>query len=321
MNTFEKGDPMMIDQVRLKSITVPIFLCVLLIINISSGLFFLFDVQRIYDLSKYLQIPYVYADTIDDSSSSNDGSLTSSQTLNDDNGGQGPPPDNGGQGPPPDNGGQGPPPDNGGQGPPRDNGGQGPPPGEGQGPPGGEGGGPIPGGGQGPPGGEGGGPIPGGGQGPPGGEGGGPPPDNGGQGLLTEGDCFDRIDGDGDGKIDRADSDCPGGPPPSTVPGQGCRISPAGDRNNDNQFSGNIIPVSGNDDSQTILGTAFGTNLLPIQAEAESTREDNCEDGQDNNHNGLRDSEDSKLWYHKDIIRRICKLSIKGLRQEFWERE
>ena len=294
----------MIDTDKMTSDIVPIFLCLLLVTNILSGVFFIFDVQRFYDHSKYLQIPNVYADT-NNPSSFTDSSLTSSQTLNDDNGqgpptdnGQGPPTDNGqgpptdnGQGPPTDNGqgpptdnGQGPPTDNG-QGPPTDNG-QGPPPGEGQGPPPGEGQGP-PGEGQGPPG-EGQGP-PGEGQGPPG-EGQGPPGE--GQGPATEGDCFDGIDGDADGKIDRADNDCSGGPPPSTVPGARAGVSPVDDQNRDNQFSGNIVPVLRNGDSQTILGTAFRNNLLPIQAEAELLREDNCDDGQDNNHNGLRDSED-----------------------------
>ena len=295
----------MIDTDKMTSDIVPIFLCLLLVTNILSGVFFIFDVQRFYDHSKYLQIPNVYADT-NNPSSFTDSSLTSSQTLNDDNGqgpptdnGQGPPTDNGqgpptdnGQGPPTDNGqgpptdnGQGPPTDNG-QGPPTDNG-QGPPPGEGQGPPPGEGQGPPPGEGQGPPG-EGQGP-PGEGQGPPG-EGQGPPGE--GQGPATEGDCFDGIDGDADGKINRADNDCSGGPPPSTVPGARAGVSPVDDQNRDNQFSGNIVPVLRNGDSQTILGTAFRNNLLPIQAEAELLREDNCDDGQDNNHNGLRDSED-----------------------------
>ena len=94
--------------------------------------------------------------------------------------------------------------------------------------------------------------------------------------------CFDDIDNNGDGQIDDG---CPaGGPPPSTVP--------VDDKNKDIQFGRDIVPVLGNGDSQTILATALRNNLLPIQAAAELPREDNCNDGQDNNHNGLRDSED-----------------------------
>ena len=75
----------------MRSEIIPIFLCILLISNISSGLIYLFSVRSMYELSKYLQIPYVYADIIDNSSSTSDGSPMSSQILSDSIG-QEPPP-------------------------------------------------------------------------------------------------------------------------------------------------------------------------------------------------------------------------------------
>ena len=129
--------------------------------------------------------------------------------------------------------------------------------------------------------------------------------DNDGDGFPDKSDsdcveeCFDETDNDGDGLIDSEDEDCGGGPPPTTVPGSGTGVpqpdenpSPVGDRNSENQLGVDIVPVLGNDDSQTVLAAALQTNLLPIQAEAELPREDICDDGQDNNHNGLIDSED-----------------------------
>jgi plastocyanin len=132
-----------------------------------------------------------------------------------------------------------------------------------------------------------------------GGTGGTPPLDEKSGGL---GACFDGIDNDGDGKIDQEDTiDCGGGGPPvTTVPGGAGSIPPGnnpsqvGDRNTGNdQFSGGIVPVSRNGNGPpTILASALESTILPGGAEATLPREDICNDGVDNDHNGLKDSED-----------------------------
>jgi plastocyanin len=111
--------------------------------------------------------------------------------------------------------------------------------------------------------------------------------------------CDDGVDNDGDGNIDIADSDCIGGPLPPALPGGGAippdnNPSPVGDRNTGgNQLRGGMQSVLENDDEpRSIFGAALQTNLLPIQAEAKLPTENNCNDGQDNDHNGLKDSED-----------------------------
>ena len=116
------------------------------------------------------------------------------------------------------------------------------------------------------------------------------------------GACFDGIDNDGDGKIDQEDTIRlgGGGPPAPTVPGgagstpPGNNPSRVGDRNTGNdQFGVGIVPVSSNDNGPpTLLVSALDTTLLPGKAEATLPREVICNDGVDNDHNGLKDSED-----------------------------
>ena len=119
--------------------------------------------------------------------------------------------------------------------------------------------------------------------------GGGPPP------PVTEhvggrNACFDGIDNDGDGKTDRADSDCGGGgPPPPTVP-EPESPDPSGGPSSTTfptQDDRNIVSTSGTIDGQTILGAALQNVGLAPGAEAGSPREDICNDGRDNNNDGL----------------------------------
>jgi plastocyanin len=125
--------------------------------------------------------------------------------------------------------------------------------------------------------------------------------------------CSDGVDNDGDGKIDEADGDCTGGPLPPALPGGGASTppdinpSPIGDRNTGaDQFSGGMLAVDNG--PRTILGAAFQTNLLPIQAEAKLPREVICNDGRDNDNNGLKDSVDPGCG-----ITEISQLEFKNL--------
>jgi plastocyanin len=107
--------------------------------------------------------------------------------------------------------------------------------------------------------------------------------------------CSDGIDNDGDGNTDGADPDCGGGPPPPTVPAPevpapgpsgGPPPSTAPDRGS---ISSVGVRNSGNVDGQTILGAALQSN---VEAEAGLPKERICDDGLDDNHDGLRDSQD-----------------------------
>jgi plastocyanin len=89
--------------------------------------------------------------------------------------------------------------------------------------------------------------------------------------LVTEQACGDSIDNDADGQIDAVDDDCGGG----------------GGNN-----GGQIIF---NEDSagRNILATIIPSNvLIPVQVNIMLPREDICNDGRDNNRNGLVDYED-----------------------------
>jgi hypothetical protein len=113
--------------------------------------------------------------------------------------------------------------------------------------------------------------------------------------------CGDGIDNDSDGQIDAADKDCgsggggiptpsfpgggggPGAPPHNPVPPQEENPSTVGDANNG----------GGGSTGHNILITSFPSNILiPVQVKLVLPREDICNDGRDNNHNGLVDYED-----------------------------
>jgi plastocyanin len=123
---------------------------------------------------------------------------------------------------------------------------------------------------------------------------------------VPEQACGDGIDNDADGQIDATDDDCGGGgggilvpsfpgngggtgsPPPSPVPPQEEDPSTVGGGNN----GGKIIL---NEDSagHNILATIIPSNvLIPVQVNLMLPREDICNDGRDNNRNGLVDYED-----------------------------
>ncbi|MEP6576971.1 MAG: hypothetical protein ABJB85_11130, partial [Nitrososphaerota archaeon] len=98
--------------------------------------------------------------------------------------------------------------------------------------------------------------------------------------------CFDKIDNDGDGKIDQLDEDCGGGGPGvPTLPGGGA-ATPGNNRNG--EFDLGISPVSNRNGPPTILSAALET---AIRAEA-GEREHICDDGIDNDHNSLTDFQD-----------------------------
>ena len=115
---------------------------------------------------------------------------------------------------------------------------------------------------------------------------------------VPEHSCGDGIDNDSDGQIDAADKDCgsggggiptpsfPGGgggtgaPPHNPVPPQEENPSTVGDANNG----------GGGSTGHNILITSFPSNILiPVQVKLVLPREDICNDGRDNNHNGLVD--------------------------------
>jgi plastocyanin len=119
---------------------------------------------------------------------------------------------------------------------------------------------------------------------------------------VTEQACGDSIDNDADGQIDAADDDCGGGgggipvpsfpgsgggtgsPPPSPVPPQ--------DENPSTVGGGQIIFNEGSN-GHNILATNIPSNvLIPVQVNIMLPREDICNDGRDNNRNGLVDYED-----------------------------
>jgi plastocyanin len=88
--------------------------------------------------------------------------------------------------------------------------------------------------------------------------------------------CDDGVDNDRNGAIDDECRGGPGGPSPTLFPG-GVASTPNGPS-----------PIG----DPNILGVAFQSNLLPGSAEAALTKENICNDGIDNDHNGLKDSED-----------------------------
>jgi hypothetical protein len=123
---------------------------------------------------------------------------------------------------------------------------------------------------------------------------------------VTEQACGDGIDNDADGQIDAADDDCGGGgggipvlsfpgsgggtgsPPPSPVPPQDENPSTVGGGNNGGQ-----IILNGGSTDHNILATIIPSNvLIPVQVNLMLPREDICNDGRDNNRNGLVDYED-----------------------------
>ena len=123
---------------------------------------------------------------------------------------------------------------------------------------------------------------------------------------VTEQACADAIDNDADGQIDAADDDCGGGgggipvpsfpgsgggtgsPPPSPIPPRDENPSTVGGGNN----GGQIIFNEGSN-GHNILATNIPSNvLIPVQVNIMLPREDICNDGRDNNRNGLVDYED-----------------------------
>jgi plastocyanin len=101
--------------------------------------------------------------------------------------------------------------------------------------------------------------------------------------------CFDKIDNDGDGKIDQLDEDCGGGGPGvPTLPGGGA-ATPGNNRNG--EFDLGISPVSDRNGPPTILSAALQTAIRAGEAEA-GEREHICDDGIDNDHNSLTDFQD-----------------------------
>ena len=131
--------------------------------------------------------------------------------------------------------------------------------------------------------------------------------DNDGDGKVDdlnecESSCSDDVDNDGDGKIDTGDNDCqPGGPCPLCLPGQ-----PATTPVIDSPPSTSPRPTGS--DSQRPLLTAPQLKarklfqMFLLEQKAALPREDNCSDGIDNNHNGLKDSEDPSLRSAGNIL-------------------
>ena len=100
---------------------------------------------------------------------------------------------------------------------------------------------------------------------------------------------FDKIDNDGDGKIDQLDEDCGGGGPGvPTFPGGGA-ATPGNNRKG--EFDLGIGLVSNRNGPPTILSSAFETAIRAGEAQA-GEREHLCDDGIDNDHNSLTDFQD-----------------------------
>jgi hypothetical protein len=123
---------------------------------------------------------------------------------------------------------------------------------------------------------------------------------------VPEQACGDDIDNDADGQVDAADNDCGGGgggipipsfpgsdggtgsTPPSPVPPQEDNPSTVGGRNN----GGQIIINEGSTGHNTLATIIPSNVLIPVQVKLMLPREDICNDGRDNNRNGLVDYED-----------------------------
>jgi hypothetical protein len=122
--------------------------------------------------------------------------------------------------------------------------------------------------------------------------------DNGGASILaaeTENSdsfdgCFDGIDNDEDGLTDADDEDCGGGTPVGTFPGDQDQVdSRVIIRPNDDVALPPIVVENG---PPTVFAKAIQNILAPIEAEATPVEEVICDDGVDNNDNGLTDRED-----------------------------
>jgi hypothetical protein len=102
--------------------------------------------------------------------------------------------------------------------------------------------------------------------------------------------CFDGIDNDEDGLTDADDEDCGGGTPVGTFPGDQDQVdSRVTIRPNDDVALSPIVVENG---PPTVFAKAIQNILAPIQAEAIPVEEVICDDGLDNNDNGLTDRED-----------------------------
>jgi plastocyanin len=124
---------------------------------------------------------------------------------------------------------------------------------------------------------------------------------------VPEQACGDGIDNDADGQVDAADDDCGGGggggipipsfpgsdggtgsPPPIPVPPEEDNPSTVGGRNNGGQ-----IIINEDSTGHNIFATINPSNvLIPVRVNLMLPREDICNDGRDNNRNGLVDYED-----------------------------